>query len=134
MLLNTRDREVARYTREIDPTKRPITLVQAIHGANDKTCMEYFDVACINRFLKKQNTTLFYLFYVVNININIHWARFNRYYGWYDDTGQLELIQLQLEQNIKQWFEKYNMPVLVSEYGADTVPGFHHDPPFVVRI
>ncbi len=64
---------------------------------------------------------------LINLLPSIH-----RYYGWYADSGQLELIQHQLEENMDQWFGKYNMPVLISEYGADTVPGLHHDPPLVV--
>ncbi|KAL3858069.1 hypothetical protein ACJMK2_012684 [Sinanodonta woodiana] len=49
----------------------------------------------------------------------------NRYYGWYSDTGHTELIQRQLEYDFRQWHQKYAKPMILSEYGADTVPGLH---------
>ncbi|KAL3858068.1 hypothetical protein ACJMK2_012684 [Sinanodonta woodiana] len=55
----------------------------------------------------------------------------NRYYGWYSDTGHTELIQRQLEYDFRQWHQKYAKPMILSEYGADTVPGLHRDPSFV---
>ncbi|KAK3595798.1 hypothetical protein CHS0354_025436 [Potamilus streckersoni] len=55
----------------------------------------------------------------------------NRYYGWYSDTGHTELIQRQLEYDFRQWHQKYAKPMILSEYGADTVPGIHRDPSFV---
>lgn len=55
----------------------------------------------------------------------------NRYYGWYSDVGHTELIQLQLENNLRNWHRTFNKPVIVSEYGADTVAGFHQEPSFV---
>lgn len=58
----------------------------------------------------------------------------DRYYAWYSDPGQTELIQRQLEWDLNGWFTKYNKPILVSEYGADTIPGMHHDPPFMVCL
>jgi beta-glucuronidase len=53
----------------------------------------------------------------------------NRYYGWYNDHGQLGLVRAQLEREFRQWWELYRKPVLLAEYGADTVAGFHSDPP-----
>ena len=49
----------------------------------------------------------------------------NHYYAWYHDPGHLELIQLQLEYDLRQWFEKFQKPVIQSEYGAGTVSGLH---------
>lgn len=53
----------------------------------------------------------------------------NRYYAWYFDPGHLELIGMQLERNLKDWHKRFSKPIIVSEYGADTVAGLHHDPP-----
>jgi len=53
----------------------------------------------------------------------------NRYYSWYTDSGKLDLIEYQLEKELKRWFELFNKPVFVTEYGADTIAGFHSDPP-----
>lgn len=50
---------------------------------------------------------------------------FNRYNGWYADPGKTEVIQLKLEAEAELWHSKYNKPVLVTEYGADTMPGLH---------
>ena len=53
----------------------------------------------------------------------------NRYLGWNTDPGELELIEDQLERDLLRWYERFGKPVLVTEYGADTVAGFHCDPP-----
>ena len=49
----------------------------------------------------------------------------NHYYAWYEDSGHLELIQLQLEYDLREWFEKFAKPVIQSEYGAGSVAGLH---------
>ncbi|MEN2984437.1 MAG: beta-glucuronidase [Dictyoglomaceae bacterium] len=53
----------------------------------------------------------------------------NRYYAWYTDMGHLELIEFQLEKELRTWYELYKKPILLSEFGADTIAGFHQDPP-----
>ncbi len=53
----------------------------------------------------------------------------NRYYAWYFDPGHLELIERQLERNLKAWYDRFQKPLIISEYGADTVAGMHSDPP-----
>jgi len=53
----------------------------------------------------------------------------NRYYSWYTDSGRLELIEFQLEKELRRWYELYKKPIIVTEYGADTITGFHSDPP-----
>jgi len=55
----------------------------------------------------------------------------NRYFGWYLDTGHLPLIQAELKKDLVAWHEEYNKPVLIAEYGADTIPGLHHNPPIM---
>ncbi len=48
----------------------------------------------------------------------------NRYYSWYSNTGHLELIKQQMHNDLLNWREKYpSKPLLVTEYGADTVSG-----------
>ncbi|KAE8625004.1 hypothetical protein XENTR_v10006127 [Xenopus tropicalis] len=49
----------------------------------------------------------------------------NSYFSWYHDAGHLEVIQLQLNDQFDKWYEKYQKPMIQSEYGADTIPGFH---------
>lgn len=49
----------------------------------------------------------------------------NRYYAWYEDYGQTQLISRQLEGELRAWFDTFNKPVAQSEYGAGTIAGFH---------
>lgn len=50
----------------------------------------------------------------------------NRYYGWYSYTGTTEAIKLPLIESLRGWASKHpNKPLIVSEFGADTLPGLH---------
>jgi beta-glucuronidase len=53
----------------------------------------------------------------------------NRYYGWYTDSGRLETGYANLESEIDALYAKFKKPLILSEYGADTVPGHHAQPP-----
>jgi beta-glucuronidase len=53
----------------------------------------------------------------------------NRYYGWYTDSGQLDAGCANLEAEIEAMYTKFKKPLILSEYGADTVPGHHAQPP-----
>lgn len=53
----------------------------------------------------------------------------NRYLGWYTDSGNIQVIEKQLEDDLRRWHERFGKPILITEYGADTVAGFHQDPP-----
>ncbi|TRW44480.1 beta-glucuronidase [Georgenia yuyongxinii] len=48
----------------------------------------------------------------------------NRYYGWYSDSGDLEAAEAALEAELHQW-DAHGKPILMTEYGADTVAGLH---------
>lgn len=80
---------------------RPITFVSAKDYNND-LAVQYVDVICVNR-----------------------------YYAWYSDCGHTEVIQKQLEYDMRGWHTTFNKPVIITEYGADTVAGLHQDPSFV---
>ncbi|CAH1405474.1 unnamed protein product [Nezara viridula] len=56
---------------------------------------------------------------------------FNRYNAWYQDPGKTEVIQLKLKAEAERWHSKHNKPVLVTEYGADTMPGLHLMPEYI---
>ena len=71
-------------------------------------------------FTKCEDTTIGDLVDVVALN---------RYYGWYYDHGDLSVIHGQMTEELKRWHEKFNKPVLIAEYGADTVEGLHSLPP-----
>ena len=45
-------------------------------------------------------------------------------YSWYSDTGNLDIIRKEMVNDLLHWREKYpNKPVMVTEYGADTISG-----------
>ncbi|MGC9468260.1 MAG: beta-glucuronidase [Anaerolineae bacterium] len=53
----------------------------------------------------------------------------NRYYGWYTESGQLDAGCQNLEAEIDALYDKFRKPLILSEYGADTVAGHHAQPP-----
>lgn len=50
---------------------------------------------------------------------------FNRYNAWYHNPGRLDSITNRVIAEAEAWHRKYNKPVLMTEYGADTMPGLH---------
>ena len=52
----------------------------------------------------------------------------NRYYSWYYDTANLESIYPRLTKEFRAWHEKYKKPIMMSEYGVDTLIGMHKLP------
>lgn len=56
---------------------------------------------------------------------------FNRYNGWYQNAGKLNMITNRVVEEAKAWNEKHNKPVLMSEYGADTMEGLHMLPAYI---
>ena len=55
----------------------------------------------------------------------------NRYYSWYSDPGHTELIEKSTVLDALNWIRKFQRPLLIAEYGADTISGLHMDPAFV---
>jgi beta-glucuronidase len=49
----------------------------------------------------------------------------NRYFGWYSQTGDLEAAEIALEGELQGWADKFDRPMIMSEYGADTIAGLH---------
>lgn len=49
----------------------------------------------------------------------------NRYYGWYEYPGRLQHAMTVLEDELEQLHKKYNKPIMMTEFGADTIPGLH---------
>ncbi|MGW0246164.1 beta-glucuronidase [Nocardia goodfellowii] len=91
---------LAAETRRLDPS-RPVAFVNMLLAGPDKCVVtELFDVILLNR-----------------------------YYGWYIAPGDLELAELALEKELRQWAAKYDKPIVVTEYGADTLPGLHATTP-----
>ncbi len=55
----------------------------------------------------------------------------NRYYGWYQRTGQLHNIEAPLEAELEGWYKKYRKPIILEEFGADAISGYHSLPPLI---
>ena len=53
----------------------------------------------------------------------------NRYYGWYIETGNIEEGCKILAKEMDTLFEKHQKPIILSEFGASSIPGWHSQPP-----
>lgn len=98
------DEALSYFSKLVEETRkldptRPITIVENTEAERSKVA-HLFDVICVNR-----------------------------YYSWYTDPGELDVIELQAEKELLSWYERFKKPVIMSEYGADTIAGFHSDPP-----
>lgn len=87
--------------RELDPQHRPCTLVncQMLTDAEMEVSLKLADVICLNR-----------------------------YYGWYYCSGDLESAEKELRAELEKW-SVLGKPVVFTEFGADTVAGFHDATP-----
>jgi beta-glucuronidase len=52
----------------------------------------------------------------------------NRYYGWYSQGGRLDEAAAALGQELDALHERFGRPILITEFGADTVAGSHSQP------
>lgn len=49
----------------------------------------------------------------------------NRYHGWYSLGGQLDKARQALEEELDQVWNRFHKPIIMTEFGADTIPGYH---------
>ncbi|KAG5893260.1 hypothetical protein JTB14_002666 [Gonioctena quinquepunctata] len=56
---------------------------------------------------------------------------FNRYNGWYSNEGNLDVISYYVMKEARDWHNKFNKPVMMLEYGADTQEGLHFAPQYI---
>ena len=83
------------YTHTLDPQDRPVTFVCCQNNYEKDLVTRTMDVVCINR-----------------------------YYGWYNLSGDLDAACYALNMELDFW-EKIGKPVMITEYGADAVAGIH---------
>ncbi len=83
----------------LDPQNRPVTLVCCQNDYTKDITTRTMDVVCINR-----------------------------YYGWYNLSGDLDSACFALNTELDFWQEQ-GKPVILSEYGADAVAGIHRNVP-----
>lgn len=79
-----------------DPQDRPVTLVCCQNDYTKDRITRAMDVVCLNR-----------------------------YYGWYNLSGDLDAACDALNTELDFW-EEIGKPVMFTEYGADTYPGIHN--------
>ncbi len=53
----------------------------------------------------------------------------NRYYGWYSEPGDLDKACRRLSKDLDAIDSRFKKPVLLTEFGADALPGHHAEPP-----
>ena len=53
----------------------------------------------------------------------------NSYPGWYRDPGRLDTAESALGDTLDRVYERYRKPIVLTEFGADAMPGTHADPP-----
>lgn len=87
---------LAQLARDCDPT-RPVGYVNVMFAPYDAcTISDLFDVIMLNR-----------------------------YYGWYVDSGDLVTSEKKFADELAGWQDTYEKPIIITEYGADTVAGLH---------
>ena len=84
-----------RLAHKTDPQDRPVTLVGCQNIYEKDRIIPEMDVVFINR-----------------------------YYGWYNLSGDLETAKYAFRMEL-DWWKDRNKPVVLSEYGADTIAGLH---------
>ncbi len=79
----------------LDPQNRPVTVVGCQNRYEREKVIKSMDVVLINR-----------------------------YYGWYNLSGDLEAAKYAFRIEL-DWWAKQQKPLILSEYGADTIAGLH---------
>ncbi len=52
-----------------------------------------------------------------------------RYYGWYHQPGQLDAACARLSEELEAMHAQFHKPLILAEFGVDTLPGCHALPP-----
>ncbi len=74
---------------------RPVTMITFMPPAEER-CAHLFDMIC-----------------------------WNRYEGWYMHPGDLQVANKLLGDELDAFYEKYKKPVMMTEFGVDTIEGIH---------
>jgi beta-glucuronidase len=53
----------------------------------------------------------------------------NRYYGWYVLGGRLDEAARELARELDALHKQFGKPIVIAEFGTDTLPGSHNTPP-----
>ncbi len=88
---------------------------QLVQKTREWTELPLINVEWVNADINK----VAHLFDVIGIN---------RYIGWYTDFSDRSVIMETLSNSIESYHQKFNKPILITEFGADTIAGFHQLP------
>ncbi len=88
-------KEIFEFTKSLDKS-RPVTVPNCTRAGLDDPVFQFSDILSINR-----------------------------YYGWYEYPGNLNLAIAKLTRDMEELHKRYGKPVLVTEFGADSLPGVH---------
>lgn len=88
-------KEVFAYARSLD-SSRPMTVPNCLRAGVNDPVFEFSDVVAINR-----------------------------YYGWYEFPGRLDHAVAVLNEEMDSLFATFRKPLMMTEFGADTIPGYH---------
>lgn len=53
----------------------------------------------------------------------------NRYFGWYSEEGDLDKACGKLPKDLEAIHRRFRKPLILTEFGADALPGHHAEPP-----
>jgi beta-glucuronidase len=53
----------------------------------------------------------------------------NRYWGWYTNPGDIKTGAAMLSKELDELYAQLKKPIIITEFGADTYPGMHSNPP-----
>ncbi|CAG9857009.1 unnamed protein product [Phyllotreta striolata] len=68
---------------------------------------------------------------IVESSFYVDIISFNRYNGWYQYEGDLDVISYYVIKEAQAWHERFQKPVMMQEYGGDTLEGLHFLPSFI---
>lgn len=109
----------------------------AIGSSSDDNKSEDLGYKCLSELIqkfKKVDDTRLTIFVGVMMG-PINWLSLsdvicvNRYWGWYTNTGDIKGGANILSKEIDRYHKKFQKPVMVTEFGADTYPGMHTEQP-----
>ena len=52
----------------------------------------------------------------------------NRYFGWYDETGNIKAAEPLLKRDLEAYYEQFKKPIIMFEFGAEAIEGMHSLP------
>ncbi len=91
--------EIYRYTKSLDAT-RPVMAVSFARHSTDDIALRHCDIIGLNR-----------------------------YFGWYDSPVELGTARDRFAEELDAMYEAFGVPVVLTEFGADTIDGYHATTP-----